>query len=1372
MSTSRELAESIAAYVPADVVHRVLRAERETRDVSRPGEIIPIEAAVLFADVAGFTPLSERMSLLGPLGAESLALMLNETFATLIAQIELQGGMVARFGGDALTAFFARTSALTAQETVTRALACAQAMQHAMATLAYIEVSDQVFRLSIKIGAAYGPAALLVVGDVARGLERVLAGPAVDLAVNGEHHARAGEIAAHSAMLSLAAGALACEPLERRDDYGLVPSSPLISIPLVPFADAKKRPSYPDLASDEARLAYFVKVCSPYLPRSIYARLVSGQGDFAGEHRRVTSMFVRFAGICYEHSDSGSQLQAYFRAMQDVVARFEGHLNRVLTGDKGSVLHILFGAPDAHEDDVFRALRCALALQAEVAKLPFEVEQRIGIASGIVFAGPIGSLTRREYTVIGDTVILSWRFATAACAPDSIMVDAYTRDRTAQRFEYQALPPVQVKGKAEPVHAFRLMAERATEAGLAARYLSSRWILVGRERERADLLRATDCALAGHGCTVAVSGRAGVGKTRLVEEVVRHWLLAGGNGYSGECLSHGLNVPYLPWDGFLSAFFGFRDSDSPEDRWRKVETTLAEESPASLPWAGAIALLLGLPGLTAPMALLDAAERRRKLFEVVAELLRARASRTPLLVLFEDIHWADQSSLDLLDYVAARTHDVPLLLCLSFRTPPDVNLVALKSPNCTWKVLDELAPASADALVCTILGTSDLEPEMIQLVQEIRDKALGNPLFVEEILNSLIDNGVLVRENDRYRLVGDASQVEVPDSLQSLLMARLDKLEPPSRDLTQVASVIGQRFAYNILRGVYPYRMSDTAMRERLDNLVHVDLTRLERPDPELAYLFRHALTYEVVYNCLPFARRRELHARVGDFLELLYQDQLEEVSGMLARHFAEAQKWDKAVVVALMAGTQAQELYANQDALAYFRLAERCLEHLSPDDFWISAVRLHLNRGRLYRLLGQYDVAEVDLQHAIEIARRHDDLHAQAEAYNVLAESYWWQSRNEDLLDAANNAYDLSRRCGHAAELAVSTHTMGLAYQALGDWPRAREYFDKAYQLAKDQSDEPLRAAVLSDLGTLQAFMGDLDDALERFQQALEIRQKIGLKDKMASTMVNLAIIQHRRGDTQNALKVIRRSIVLAREIDSGALPYSLLTQAEMEAFLGRYDAARQLLEESQQIFAERNDAVGLGWVKLGLACDVYFELEQYDLTWTALEDALPVMRSISSYEEVIRALKTLGAVALRTGDTAAARRYLDEAQLESAGHSLAWPLAEALVWQARVALAEGRHADAEAFACAALDAINQRSCADWRAPAYDVLAKLAQGRGDQESFTQHMTQAVKCAQERCRHSECMEILDRYQTLVPERSAGESAGVSNIMSEMSDAQL
>ncbi len=1078
-----KLLQAVAAYVPAHVVRRVVAGAPPC-----PGEAEPLEAAVLFADIAGFTALSEQMARAlsdqapheGHRGSEELNRLLNETFAALMQPIGEYGGIVTRFSGDALTAYFERPPALDAGRVVACALACARAMQQAMTPFLQSRAADLSFPISVKIGLGYGPALRLTIGDRAHGLESVLAGPAVDQATLAEQHAHQGEIVAHSAALAHLT----------RPPPGMARGSYVVVTGEVEGAGALPPPALDLKPLDESEKERVLAMLAPYLPGEVYNSLSLTGGDLPGDFRRVTSLFVGFEGLDFDSPQVGPALQAYFRWAQDVVARFEGRLNRVITGDKGSVLHILFGAPDKHDDDLERALRCALTLARDPTRPLAITSQRIGIASGIVLARPLGPESRREYTVIGDEINLSSRLMTAG-APGDILVDSYTRDRTARRFIFETLPPLQLKGKQFPVKAYRLRAERETPTSLTAHYLSSRWALVGRDAERATLIEAAEAALAGHGRTVMITGRAGVGKTRLVEEVVRYWIERGGDGFLGQCVSHGLHSPYLPWIDVWSAFFDLHQTDSAAARWQRVESAVTAQAGAHAPWAGILGAVLGLPAPESPaIAALDAADRRRKLFELTLDLLRARAARRPLLLLFEDLHWVDRPSLELIDHLAHHIGDRPLLLCLCARPREGLEW---SLANCVQLTLEELAPEASAQMVRAVLRQADLPPEF---EREIYDKTQGNPLFVEELLNSLIDSGVLaVREEGGYQIVGDLAQVRVPDTLQDLLMARIDRLDPSSRDLLQVASVIDRRFAYDILRGIYPYRMAELEMRERLEATIQVDLTRLDQPEPELAYLFKHAMTYEVAYNSLPFARRRELHDRVGDFLEMVHLDHLEQYYAVLARHFSQSERWDKTLVYALAAGARAQELYANEEALSYYQQAERCLKKLPLETYWINALRLYLNRAVIYRLKGQYDLAEADLQCALTLAQTHEDRRAQAEAYNLLAELRYWQERNEEALQAARRAHALAEQSRNAAEALSALRLMGLAHFAMGQFEQAMAYLLQAHDLARQRNDQVTLGVILNSIGAAQLGMGQFSAALETFHRALALLEAVDLK-------------------------------------------------------------------------------------------------------------------------------------------------------------------------------------------------------------------------------------------------------------------------------------
>jgi class 3 adenylate cyclase/tetratricopeptide (TPR) repeat protein len=1394
LSTRSELVQAVAAFVPTYVVRGIVSGRPP-----KPGDVYISEGAALFADVVGFTSMAERLARImrgqahqaEARGAEELNRIINQTFSAMITPIPKYGGVVTRFSGDALTAYFERLPDCSPSDVVISTVACAQAMQQAIASLTQVQVEGEIFPIGVKIGVGYGPGIFLTVGDEKNIMESVLAGRALEDAAAAQAYTAGGQNLREFPGSTTYACAPSVPTPQVQAGAGktgsravvLAPSAwPLLPDDLLASGDRMKHrdksathPEYrvvsplehdmallppcgsPLAGLDEAMQEHLLHDLAPYLPPSIYDRVLLAQGDLPGDYRRVTNLFVFFNGLNFDDPDIGDKTQAYYRWAYAIVDRYGGRLIHVLVDDKGTGLHILFGAPDKHADDPIRGLRCALALQRDPSRSSFITRQRIGIASGIVFAATIGSPTRREYTVIGDEINLSARL-TAACKPMEVLVDTYTQDRTARQFEFEALSPMQVKGKAQPVVAYRLLAERPSETGLVARYLSSRWRIVGRDAEVAALRYTADDALGKRGRVIALEGRAGVGKTRLVEEVVRHWVAHGGDGFVGQAVSHGFNSPYHLWASFWHAFFGFSEGDSTERRWQKVAAVIADEAPELASWIGVLAPVLGLPfaeasptsvapastTLETPKASpfsLDAADRRRKLFEVTLNLLKARARRQPLLVLFEDLHWADRPSLELIDYVSEHISEVPLLLCLCFRPREDMELEVLSSMHCTWRVLDELQPEQSAELVRAILGEVDL-PSI--LARDIYDKTQGNPLFVEEIVNSLIASGTLVPENGRYRLSGDPSAITIPDTLQDLLMARIDRLEAPSRDLVQVASVIDRRFPYTILRGIYPYPMSDLEMQERLNELIRPeDLTRLERPEPDLVYLFKHALTREVAYASLPFARRRELHRQVGEFMEAAYIDHLEEYYSTLAYHFDQSMQWERAFVCALLAGIQAQEVYANEEALRYYQQMEDYLTHLRIEIYWASALRMYLKRNILHRLNGDYELAEADLTRALELARTYHDTRAEAEAYCLLADLRYYEMRNEESLAAARQAYVIASTHNYLAELNTALVQLGIACQMVGDVELSMEYLQQAHDLAEQRGD---RLTVGRALNTMAVawwlYQGELDKALDGFQHVLEIRRAAGAKDREAECLANIANVQFRRGEFEAALETSEAALRVGRAAGwQYGLSYVQLDQADVYCYLGDYKTGQGLIEEAKRNLVPGDD-LGQAYVQLWLGRNVHFDLGRDDLTTPMLETSLRFMRNYDHYEEMIRALTALGASYWRQGQLAQARDCLDEAHELSLTQHFPWQRSEICYRLGLVALAERRldeapHKwdEATSWAQRAQAAAAEGSNPDWLGPVHLLLAQVAHQRGAPVSHVASLyQQAISLAETRCR--------------------------------------
>ncbi|RME48691.1 MAG: hypothetical protein D6796_05910, partial [Caldilineae bacterium] len=1070
---------------------------------------------------------------------------------------------------------------------------------------------------------------------------------------------------------------------------------------------------------------------SPYLPKTVLKQVMMAQGDMPGDYRRVANLFVLFEGVDYTQDDAGEKLQAYILWAYQTVTRFDGTLLRVLTGDKGSMLHITFGAPDQHPNDIERALRCALALRDDPHRPPFITGQRIGLASGLVFTAPIGAPERREYTVLGNEINLSARLMTAA-EPNTILVDNYSQQRTARRFEFDSLPPMRLKGKAEPVTAYRLRAERVIEVGLEARFLTSRWPLAGREKELAALKEIAARARQGHGQIVALSGRLGVGKTRLIEEVVRDWLAQGGNGFLGQCSQHLRNNPYQAWNGFWHDFFQLSHQAPAAEKRRRLQTLTASLAPDMLPWLDALGEVIGLPlPPDSPLLSLEPEERRQKLYQLSLSLLLGRARQQPLLILFDDLHWVDEASAALIDHVAARIAGAPVLLCLLFRPDDAIPLQALSLPYSTHLPLQDLNPAETQALIQAMLGDVTLPADIIR---DIFDKTQGTPLYVEELVNSLRATGALRREDGHYRFTDHGSLARIPDTLQDLIRARLDRLEPETRDLTQVAAVIDREFPFHILRDVYPYPMSGDEMRNRLDELVVEDIATLTEPEPAPSYAFKHALMYEVAYNSLAFARRQALHRQIARSIEHRYADHLEEHYSSLAYHYRQANMLEQALHYSVEAGLRAQRLYANQTAMEYYRQAETYLQKLPPDKHHTEAIRLYLHRARLHRLKMDMTAAHADLDRALEIARAHNDTRSQAQVYNHKAEIAFYQEQAESIWREAQHALQLARN-RHPRQEATALYHLGVSDMMSGQFDRSLRYLQQAYTLAHQKNYPALRSEALNKIATVQFFDGYLEWALQAYQQVYQTRHQLGLKDKEAETLSNIATLQFRLNRLDDALQTTHRAIRLAQEAGWQLLiPYVQLLQVELLSHMGDYTAAETIMERTYPLFAP-DDEVGLAYAHLTHGREILLDLSRFEEAIPLLNNSLTVLQKYNIYEEMARALTSLGTAYSRQKKWEQAGRYFLQAKTICLERRKGWYLSEIYTSLAETLLHRNNRSGALEAVRRGLKAIRNRSNPDWQGPLLALSADIArrQQRPPEEVTHLYLT-AVRHVKQRSR--------------------------------------
>ncbi|MBN1953417.1 MAG: tetratricopeptide repeat protein [Anaerolineae bacterium] len=1234
------LLHSISAYVPGFIIRQIVA----NPSAFFPGWVEHRQAALLFADVSGFTAISENLSRLGKEGAEELTRILNTYFAAMIDRVYQYSGQIIKFGGDAITCAFMAPAAdgdSSLELNVQQAVHCALAMQQEMARFQAVETKGETFQLRMKIGIGMGPVLFLSVGTAEEGMEHVPAGRPLDRMAQAEQQAAAGEVWLDGEGLADAG--------MRWEELGIVAAEERGSLLRV---QGMTRPLETGKALDVDWTALGAEVVQrvverlvPYLPPTVYERLAEGQRQFVGEHRRVASLFVNFFGIDYDDDpQAATKLQRYFGEMQAVVHRYGGRLNRVNTGDKGSMLHLIFGAPVAHEDNEVRAVGCAMEMQRLVVEsrdLSFITDQRVGIASGYVFAGNVGAERRREYTVMGDVVNLSARLMQAA-SPGGILLDQYTARRVEGQFACESLPPIHVKGKRDPIPVCRPVRlrqkYRAWSSPKTSRHASP---LVGREDELAQIDHIIGLAREGRGQLLVISGEAGVGKTRLLEEIVNRAQRQGAHSLGGNCLSYGAQSPYLPWIGFFNALFdlGVGEREGTAAKIARIEREMAAVGPGLGDWAPLVAQILGLPAPDNQLtASLDAQLRKQRVFDITLALLRHRARCAPLfLLLFEDVHWIDSISLEMLNYVARNIGNDRVLLVALHR--PTIELAEWpRYDYCHHLALTDLPAEDAIKLVQFKLGMAEVPQPLQERV--LRGEARVNPFFVEELVNSLVDRGYLLPRagGEGYELVGDLAQVAIPDSVQALVMSRIDRLDESSKLTIKVAAVIGRTFRYRTLQGIYPITIQPEKLQENLVRLNALDLTPLDRPAPEWEYIFRHIITQEVAYESLLYAHRRDLHHRLGEYLERTYGENLAEYYELLAHHYGQSGDREKGWDYLVKAGDKARGQYANESAIAYYNQALALEVHRAE------AYRVYESLGAVYRLIGQYDQALASYQQALS-HQPPTPFHV-ADIQRQIAKTWELQGWYDEAWQHLQLAHATLGSAQDTAEMARIYNDMGWIANQRGEYQEGLQLCVQGLEIAEalPRADEPGRQVkdqLQHTMGTIYWRMGDFDQAIARFQKCIEMREQAGDLYNLVRSYNNLAAVYWSRSNFDAAAQYVEQSLAVSRKIgDTYAMAMGYNNLGVILYTLGRYHQAIERYEKSLDIRQAIGDMQGIADVYNNLG-EVHHGLGNHRQALQYLGQVVRIVTEIGNKDALLDAHKLLAETNLELGDLAAARDH-----------------------------------------------------------------------------------------------------------------------------------
>jgi class 3 adenylate cyclase/tetratricopeptide (TPR) repeat protein len=1292
------LLEVVSAYLPRHLI------QAELAPGAPPIGATFLQGALLFADISGFTALSERLSALGQEGAEQITSLVNSYFDAMLQVLFSYGGDLLKFGGDALLAFFPEPGG-----GCTNAVRAALAMREAMQAFRQVKTAWGTFALRMKIGLHCGSIVAARVGTAEKGF--VVTGPEVNVTARVEGLAKPGQVLATRSIcqaveqhewLSLDEGPAghyllhASEPalLQRADS--MPPVNPAISTLPV------------ELGGRLHETLHALERLTPYLPQGLIARLVTGSvhGGSRGEHRLVTVLFSKFVGASQlvarlgpDRPDEIAQaIHQYYVTVHRTVARYGGTINKVDLAEHGDKLMALFGAPVSHEDDAERAVRAALEMQAAFdTQCLLPQSQSIGLSTGLVFAGQVGGANRREYTVMGDEVNLAARLMDAA-GDGEILLSAFVGRKVSPIFELADRGRVTLKGKSKPVPVFTIVGRRAQpEPVRGIRGLRSP--LVGRDMEEETLQRLVKVLRTGRGSIVTLTGDAGLGKSRLVAELRGRVLAAGDVAWlEGRCLSYTQQVSYSAFTDAIQAALGIVDTDNESDVRVKLQHRVSGLSDAEtavdiLPY---LARFLGLPpGRDADrLAYLDSEALQRQVFRAVAVFLELLAGEQPLVLAFDDLQWADSASLALLERCLSLTDKAPVLILLIFRPERAHGCWALGETAArdyphrhTGINLSPLDPTARqdEELVCNLLALDHLPAGLVQLIR----RAEGNPFYVEEIIRTLIDHGAIVRKNRQWQLVRDVDYHFVPDTLQGIIMARLDRLTEAPRSSLQLASVLGRTFRHHILAWLASAAALAAQLDASLATLQRNELIRERRRLPELEFIFKHVMIRDVAYESLLVKDRRAYHRLAAHYLERTYLGQkLEENVELLAHHYSHSDNDDKALIYLIKAGEKARAAYANPEAMAFFhqaealeekmnRTAERAviaegladvLFHTGEFDaalaYYRQALRacahlcdradLYCHIGTVLDKRGDYDAALSAYNQGLDLLADHtgavgthpDDGVTPVQARLLAARSriYHHQGQFEAALGDASQSLSLVSGTTHYRELFEAHNALGNIYERYSQPARSIAHYEQAQAILEHIGDEHGAARIYNNLAIIY-YQTDLNRSADYFTRSLNTMRRLGDVWGESTALQNLGIIHYARGDYAKAIDFYRHSLSMKQRLgDSLGIADCRTNLGETYRAQGESGRAIVELEEALAIAQE----IGAGQAELEChrqLAECYLEIKDFPRAVASCKQVLDHARTIGDRKEEGVIHRVLGRAYHRQGNTALAVEHLEQA-------------------------------------------------------------------------------------------------------------------------------
>lgn len=880
---------SVSTFLPRKIIDFRLLNEK-----GKHPEIFP--AVLLFADISGFTAMSEKFARLGKQGSEEVNKIINSFFDPLIKIVYKWQGDIYRFGGDAFLSFFPEkiTTFNASERAINAAVEISKFVKAHRTTKTKLGSSKIKIHIGLTKGTIYFQDLknnFFLGGRIVNNLMEM-----IDIAGPGE---------------------IVVSPEVKKDlsDVIFKPKNGVWKY--VGFGKKLAEPKLETLKLSTKIINNKSGELVNYIPDWLFKRIeLKPYFDHKdGEHRKIAIVFLHWAGIPYDTNPKRASeiLDSFYKVMKQLTEKYDGWINTLDSYKDSERVLAVFGFPHAYEDDEKRAVMFTYEILNN-PKLKL-LKLRAGINFGSVFAAPVGSELRREYTILGDAVNLSARLA-AKAEDRTIVVSEPIFNKTYGIFEYEFLGEKEYKGKKKKITIYKLTKKKKMEKKALGRWLSESEKIVGRDKEIVRLQELVKLCANGKGQVIGIMGEPGIGKSRLVQEFIK---ISKENGYQicvGNCLSYGSAFSYHPWTQILTDFFSILPGDSLKVRASKIKEKCTIVDKKLLEWLPVIGEVMGVSfpenNLT---KYLDAKIRKQRVFDIIFDFIKFITQTKPVNIVIEDLHWADTASMELVNYIGRNIEDKSILLTLVYR-PLKRKEEFLEKDWTTELKLKELSKEDSLELVKNLLNIKDIPDDLKRV---IITKSQGNPFYIEELIKSLIEQSYIVEEKKTWRFKGDINRLELPDSVEAVILSRIDRLDLKERDVLQVVSVLGREFDEFLINGIYP---QPQYLKRALGNLERFDLIKQEKSEGQQRYFFKHILTQEVAYGTLSFARRQELHRQTGSFIETQLKERKEEFLGLLSYHFYQGEDYEKSLLYSVEAGEKAKKVYANEEAIEFFTRA------------------------------------------------------------------------------------------------------------------------------------------------------------------------------------------------------------------------------------------------------------------------------------------------------------------------------------------------------------------------------------------------------------------------------------------------------------------